>query len=72
MSKQGVAAVLLPGTSLYSKIKYADAAPFREAGCSIALATDYNPGSCQLDNLPFIASLEPYIADSGLQKPLLQ
>ena len=57
MSSKGVVAVLLPGTSVYSKIDYADARPFVESGCAVALATDYNPGSCQIDNLPLIATL---------------
>ena len=57
MAEQGVVAVLLPGTSIYSKIKFAQAKPFLDKSCAVALATDYNPGSCQIDNLPMIASL---------------
>ena len=57
MAAKGVVAVLLPGTSVYSKIKFAQAKPFIEQDCAVALATDYNPGSCQIDNLPMIASL---------------
>ncbi len=57
MAKSGVTAILLPGTSLYSKIPYVSAKPFTNAGCPIALATDFNPGSCVIDNLPFIATV---------------
>ncbi|SME94438.1 imidazolonepropionase [Pseudobacteriovorax antillogorgiicola] len=57
MADSGVVAVLLPGTSIYSKIKFAQAQGFLDQNCAVALATDFNPGSCQIDNLPLIASL---------------
>ncbi len=53
-----VIATLLPGTSfnLYMS-KYARARDMIEAGLAVALATDYNPGSCPTENLQFIISL---------------
>jgi len=57
MAQQQVVGVLLPGTSLYTKIPYTRAEPFRTAGCPMALATDFNPGSCRIENLPFVATL---------------
>ncbi len=57
MAEADTVAVLLPGTSLYSKIKFAEAKKFIAAGVPVALATDFNPGSCRLHNLPFVASL---------------
>lgn len=45
MAKRGVVAVLLPGTSLYSRIPYADARRISKAGCKIALGTDLSPNS---------------------------
>ena len=57
MSKEGVCAVLLPGTSLYSGIPYTNSRKFIDAGCAVAVATDFNPGSCVADNLPMIATL---------------
>ena len=57
MAAQGVVAVLLPGTSLYTAIPFTKARAFREAGCPIAVATDFNPGSCVLDNLPLAATM---------------
>jgi imidazolonepropionase len=47
MAKAGVTPVLLPGTTLFLGMR--DWAPARrmiEAGCRVALATDFNPGSC--------------------------
>lgn len=57
MAQQGTKAVLLPGTSLYTGIAFTSANLIRSAGCRIAIATDFNPGSCYLHNLAFIASL---------------
>lgn len=57
MAEAGVTAVLLPGTSLYSKIPFAKADKFRGSGCEMAIATDFNPGSSNFYNLAFIACL---------------
>jgi imidazolonepropionase len=45
MAKRGVAAVLLPGTSLFSGIPYADARMIIDSGCPVALGTDLSPNS---------------------------
>lgn len=57
MTRAGVIPVLLPGTSLYTKIPYADARRWRAAGAMVAIATDFNPGSCVVDNLPFMMTI---------------
>jgi imidazolonepropionase len=57
MAAKGVCAVLLPGTSVYSNIPYTNARKFADAGCAVAVATDFNPGSCVADNLPMIATI---------------
>lgn len=57
LAHSGGVAVMLPGTSFYTKIPYADAKRFREKDCPVAIASDFNPGSCYLSNLPFVASL---------------
>ena len=52
LSKAGVTAVLLPGTSFYLMLgKYADARKMMGKGIRVALATDYNPGTCPTENL---------------------
>jgi len=58
MKDGGVIAVLLPGT-LFSlgKQSYARARDMINAGLPIALATDFNPGSCNLDSMQFAISL---------------
>jgi imidazolonepropionase len=45
MAERKVAAVLLPMTSFYSGIKYADARGTIESGCTVALGTDLSPNS---------------------------
>lgn len=45
MAKSGVVAVLLPGTSLYSSIPFADARGIMKTGCAVALGTDLSPNS---------------------------
>ena len=57
MAKSGVTAILLPGTSLYTAIPYTDARPFLHADCAVAIASDYNPGSCKIYNLALLATI---------------
>ncbi len=55
MAKAGVTAVLLPGTAFYLMTgKFARARKMIESGVRIAIATDYNPGSCPTENLQSI------------------
>lgn len=50
-------ATLLPGTSLFLKESPAPARKLIDSGATVALATDFNPGSCTTQNLPFVATL---------------
>ena len=51
-------AVLLPGTTFYlGKDEYADARGMIDNGGAVALATDFNPGSCVTDNLQMIMTI---------------
>jgi imidazolonepropionase len=50
--------VLLPGTSFFlGKEIYAPARRMIEAGCVIAIATDFNPGSCFTQSMTLIQTL---------------
>jgi len=53
----GTVAVLLPGTSYTLHTTYAPAKDLLAAGVTIALATDFNPGSCYSENLQMAVSL---------------
>ncbi len=53
----GTVAVVLPGTSFFLGIPHADARRLIAAGLPVALATDYNPGSCMIESLAWIMSI---------------
>ena len=58
LSKAGVIAILLPGTIFSLGMKsYARARDMIDAGVPVALATDYNPGSCNCDSMQIIITL---------------
>jgi imidazolonepropionase len=50
-------ATLLPGTAFYLKMPYARARAMVEAGCAVALASDFNPGSCPTYNMGLVITL---------------
>lgn len=55
MKHSGVIPILLPGTSFYLRLgKYARAKKMIQAGMPVALATDYNPGTCPTESLQSI------------------
>jgi len=57
LKESGTVAVLLPGTSYTLHTTYAPAKELLAAGVTIALATDFNPGSCYSENLQMAISL---------------
>ena len=58
MAKKGVIGTLLPGTTLFlGKTTYADGRKMIDLGLEVAIATDYNPGSCTIQSMPLIISL---------------
>ena len=57
LSKSKTVATLLPGTAFFLGKQLANARSFLDAGAKVALASDYNPGSCHCDNLVLLASL---------------
>lgn len=50
-------ACLLPGTAFFLGKDQVNAKMFLDAGVKVAIASDYNPGSCHCDNLLLLASL---------------
>lgn len=48
---------LLPSAAFFLKMPYQPARALIDAGCGIALATDYNPGSSPSGNMNFVVSL---------------
>jgi len=57
LAKNDTVATLLPGTGFFLGKKQANARALLDGGAKVALASDYNPGSCHCDNLILIAAL---------------
>ena len=50
-------ATLLPGVEFSTRSPYPDARALVDAGVSVALATDCNPGTCYSTSMPFVIAL---------------
>ncbi|UXR87289.1 imidazolonepropionase [Staphylococcus felis] len=58
LKESDTVAVLLPGTTFYlGKESYADARGMIDNGGAIAIATDFNPGSCVTNNLQMVMAI---------------
>lgn len=57
LKNSSTVATLLPGTAYFIRMPYAPARKLIDAGCTVALATDCNPGSCFTENMQMILSL---------------
>lgn len=57
LAKSETVSVLLPGADFYLKMKYPPARKLLDAGAAVALATDFNPGSCPTQDLSMIGVL---------------
>ncbi len=57
MADGGTIATLLPGTSYFIRMPYAPARKIIEKNIPIALASDFNPGSCFTENMQIVLSL---------------
>lgn len=53
----GVVATLLPGVSFFLNHGYAPARRMIDAGVPVALATDFNPGSCMSFSMPMMMTI---------------
>lgn len=58
MAEKTVVATLLPGTAFFLFMgRYAPARQMISKGVTVALATDFNPGSCMTESLPLITTI---------------
>jgi imidazolonepropionase len=53
----GTVATLLPGVEFSTRHPYPDARRLLDAGATLALATDCNPGTCFTSSMPFVIAL---------------
>jgi imidazolonepropionase len=57
LAASGTVATLLPGVEFSTRQPYPDARRLLEAGVTVAIATDCNPGSCFTSSMPFCVAL---------------
>lgn len=57
LAQSHTVATLLPGTGLFLGKHQANARALLDAGAKVAMASDYNPGSCHCDNLVLLAGI---------------
>jgi imidazolonepropionase len=57
LARAGVVGVLLPGVSFFLNHPYAPARNLIDAGVPVALATDFNPGSCMSYSMPLMMTI---------------
>jgi imidazolonepropionase len=57
LASSGTVATLLPGVEFSTRSPYPDARRLLNAGVTLALATDCNPGSCFTSSMPFCIAL---------------
>jgi imidazolonepropionase len=64
LAQSGTVATLLPGVEFSTRHPYIDARRLIDAGVTVALASDCNPGSCFTSSLPFCIALA--VRDMGM------
>jgi len=57
MAKSGVVATLLPCTAFSLRENFAPGRRMIDNGCAVALASDFNPGSCFTENISLVIAL---------------
>ena len=57
LASSDTVATLLPGVEFATRSPYPDARRLLDAGVSVALATDCNPGTCYTSSMPFVIAL---------------
>lgn len=57
MAASGVVATVLPCTAFSLREHYARARQMMDSGCAVAVATDFNPGSCFTESVPLAIAL---------------
>lgn len=64
LAQSGTVATLLPGVEFSTRQPWPDARRLLDAGATVALASDCNPGSCFTSSLPFCIALA--VRDMGM------
>jgi len=70
IAKAGVVATLLPGTAFCLKEPYARGRYMIDNNCAVALATDFNPGSCYSESIPLIFALATLYMNLSIEEAI--
>lgn len=70
MAAADVVATLLPGTAFSLKESYARGRFMIDNNCSVALATDFNPGSCFSGSIPLLVALATLYMDMSTEEAI--
>ncbi len=68
LAESNTIATLLPCTAFSLKESYARGREMIDAGCAVALATDFNPGSCFTHSIPLLIALACYNMNLSLEE----
>lgn len=70
LANSDVIATLLPATAFSLKEPYAKARKMIDTGCAVALATDFNPGSCFTNSIPLIFALSTIYMNMAVEEAI--
>jgi len=70
MAAAGVVATLLPATAFSLKEPYANGRKMIDSNCAVALATDFNPGSCFSESIPLVFALATLYMNMSAEEAL--
>ena len=68
LAEKRVVATLLPSTAFSLKEPYAKARNMIDRGCAVALASDFNPGSCFTNSIPLLFALATIYMDMTIEE----
>jgi imidazolonepropionase len=70
LAAAGVVATLLPATAFSLKESYANGRKMIDSNCAVALATDFNPGSCFSESIPLVFALATLYMNMSAEEAL--
>ncbi len=68
LAESETVATLLPATAFCLKEGYARARQMIDSGCAVALATDFNPGSCFTNSIPLVIALAAIYMNMSIEE----
>ena len=70
MARADVVATLLPATAFSLKEPYARGRFMIDSNCAVALATDFNPGSCFTESIPLVFALATLYMNISIEEAI--